>query len=514
MTGVTTLLLGGRLPTLDTTTALAHRDGILVWTGTDTDGRRRFGGDPGTVTVELDGAVVTPAFVDAHVHTTSAGLLLTGLDLTSCDTLHECLHRVRRVAATTTAPVLWGHGWDETRWPEQRPPTRAELDTVVGDRAVYLSRVDVHSALVSTPLAVLATGDPGYHPQGPLSGTAHHTVRRAALDAITTTQRRAAQRAFLDHAAANGIGTVHECAGPHISSTADLADLLDTSQGPQVVGYWGELVTSAAHATEVLTTTGAHGLAGDLFCDGALGSRTAALRHPYTDAPHTRGNRYLDPTEIATHIVACTQARVQAGFHVIGDAAVDAVVAGFALAEQHLGRAALIARRHRLEHVEMVGVEQARQLAAWGVVASVQPLFDAYWGGPAGMYAQRLGVDRATNLNPFAVLAATGVRLAFGSDAPVTAADPWAAVHAAAHHHNPASALTAVAAVHAHTAGGHHAAGAPGTHGHLLPGAPATYAVWDRDGLDPGSTPRCLRTVVHGTTIFDSGSVPTEGAQR
>src|SRR5215217_4477278 len=186
----TTLLLGGRVHAPATATgawashaaqhegrdahaptAMAVRDGTVLWVGSDEEARSRFGG-PDVELVELDGAFVTPAFVDAHVHSTGAGLMLTGLDLTACGSLQECLDAVRRFAAASSpsdAPVLWGHGWDESRWPQRRPPTRAELDQAVGGRPAYLSRVDVHSALVSSPLAAQAAGRPGYSDDGPLS---------------------------------------------------------------------------------------------------------------------------------------------------------------------------------------------------------------------------------------------------------------------------------------------------------------------------------------------------------
>ena len=101
--------------------------------------------------VDLDGALVVPGFVDSHVHTTDAGLALTGLDLSSTRSLAEFLAAVRKFASERPEGVLWGHGWDETGWPEHRVPLRAELDAVVGDRPAYLSRVDVHSAVVSSP---------------------------------------------------------------------------------------------------------------------------------------------------------------------------------------------------------------------------------------------------------------------------------------------------------------------------------------------------------------------------
>jgi predicted amidohydrolase YtcJ len=478
---MTTLYTNARIHGGDST-ALAVEGDRITWLGRDY---------PGQVfnTVDLNGAYLAPAFVDAHVHATSAGLLRTGLDLTRTESLADLLDAVRDRAEPDV--LLWGHGWDETRWPERRPPTRAELDAAAGATPVYLSRIDVHSALVSAALVELVPGArtaPGWSAEGPLARDAHHQVRRAARDSITPAQRAEAQLAFLRHAASMGIACVHECAGPDISGADDLADLLARSGDlPRVVGYWGALDDPPP---------GVSGLAGDLFVDGALGSRTAALREPYTDRPDTRGALYLDADRIAAHVIACTETGVQAGFHVIGDAAVAEVVTGFQLAEKALGEQALTAARHRLEHLEMVTAEQAAELARLGVVASVQPRFDATWGGRDGMYAERLGPDRGTTLNPFATLAKEGVTMAFGSDAPVTPVDPLATVTAAVEHRTMGQGLDREAAFAAHTWGGWAAAREPG--GVLEVGAPATFAVWR------GET--CLRTVLDGNTIHGGRS--------
>ncbi|TQM45533.1 hypothetical protein FB388_2933 [Pseudonocardia cypriaca] len=506
-----TLLLGVRLFDPASAAGAVEIEGERIsWVGDAAAARERL---PGSAVLELPGAVVTPAFVDAHVHATAAGLLADGLDLTGCGSARALLDAVAARVAARPGALVWGHGWQDQTWPDELPP-RSELDRAADGAPVYLSRIDVHSALVSSALLDRAPGvtDAAGWSRTALTGDAHHRARRAALAAVDSTTRDAAQAAFLADAAARGVAVVHECAGPDISSVADLA-ALRARPGPEVVGYWGEAVRTAEEAGELVAATGARGLAGDLFVDGSLGSHTAALREPYSDAAGCTGNRYLDAAEIGAHVAACTVAGTQAGFHVIGDAAADALLAGLDAAAAATSPAAVRAAGHRVEHLEMVDPAQARRLAELGVVASVQPLFDAYWGGPEGMYAMRLGRARAQGMNPFADLAQAGVVLALGSDAPVTPVDPWAAVRAAVEHRTPASGLTPAQALAAHTVGGYRAAGDRSPlAGRLRPGAPASYAIWDGTGTLDGSAanPRCLRTVHRGTVLHDAlSSRPT-----
>jgi hypothetical protein len=490
---VRTLYRNGRIYP-GTATALVTDGGRIAWVGRDAPG-------PVGRSVDLEGALVTPAFVDAHVHATAAGLTLTGLDLSSAPSLHAALDAVQRHSRTVRGRPVLGHGWDDTRWPEHRPPTAAELDRAAYGGAVYLSRVDAHSAVASSALLAVGASLPGFRPDGWLTGDAHHAVRRVVFGSLTAGAIRDAQRATRRHAASLGIACLHEMGGPETSSADDLAGLLALAAaepGPEVIGYWGELF-----GIDTARDLGAAGAAGDLYCDGSLGSHTAALTMPYADAPDTSGEQYLSATDIAEHLRRCAAAGLQAGFHAIGDAAVDAILD----AVERLGPGA--GTGHRVEHAEMV-LAPAR-LAASGLTASMQPGFDAAWGGPEAMYAQRLGAERAAGLNRFASLAEAGVPLAFGSDAPVTRIDPWAAVRAAAHPRTLSSAISPEAAFAAHTRGGWAAARRFGE-GVLETGAPATFAVWQVGELHNGlpdlapaaDLPRCVRTVVRGETIFSA----------
>ncbi|GAA0807207.1 amidohydrolase [Spirilliplanes yamanashiensis] len=498
---------GGRFfcPSDPAATAMLVRDGSIAWLGAAADAPR-----PDRV-VDLDGDLVTPAFVDAHVHLTDTGLAVDGLDLSAVRSPGELLDAVAAFAAGRPAgAVVHGHGWDESTWADQTPPSAAELDRAAGGRRVYLSQASVHSALCST--AMLAAAPQISSATGWVREAEHHAVRAVALSSLTAQQRTAAQRTALRTAASRGIAAVHECAGPGTSSETDFASVLALSGGelPGVYGYWGEL-GGAAKAKEL----GAVGAAGDLYADGALGSRTAALSHAYADGD-TCGEAFLTSEQVSRHLLDCLAAGVQGGFHAIGDAAIGTVLDGFAAAAAAVGVDRVRSGRHRIEHVELIDRAMIARMVEFGVLASVQPAFDRLWGGAGRMYEQRLGLPRSLASNPLGQLHGVGVALAFGSDSPVTPLDPWGTVVAAVRHRNAASRMSPRAAFAAHTRGGWRAALRDGD-GVLAVGAPATFAVWEtpagvHNGLPvvvaaedapPPELPRCRATVLRGRTIYE-----------
>ena len=518
--------------------ALLVDDGVVTWLGDD-DTAEHVKADE---VVDLDGAIVTPAFVDAHVHALETGLAIEGLDLSRARSLADALAEVERAAARTRAAGgarVLGHSWDETRWPEGRPPTIAELDRAAGGLEVYLSRVDVHSAVVSSALAHAAglAAHPGWSEDGLVRLAAHHGARARARE-LEPAERTRLYRLALEAAAAQGIVSVHEQSAPHIDTREGLAELLtmtasDDSGLPLVVGYRGELCETVDDARAILEALpGLTGIGGDLNVDGAIGSRTAALREPYADDPATRGELFLDAGQVANHLTAVTRAGSHSSFHVIGDRAMDEYLVGLETAASVEGIPALHRAGHRLEHAEMIDARALATLVLHGVRLSVQPAFDAAWGGPEGMYPRRLGKIRAGALNPFADLVGGGLPIALGSDSPVTPFDPWGAVRAALFHHAPEQRITARAAFRAHTRGGWRLAGLDGTGaGEIRVGAPAHLAVWRTDALvvqvpegalprwstdaragtpllpdlsDPEARPECVLTLRAGRVLFDA----------
>ena len=508
MTKQTTLYRAGHIfsPALPNSTAMVVTDGVITWLGSDADA------PPADRVVDLDGCLVTPAFVDSHAHITGTGSNMAGLNLANTRSATDLLDQV--AAAARDLPqtaIITGGGWDETEWTDPAMPSREALARALGGRRAYLSRTCGHIGLASPALLMERpdlAGLEGYHESGLLRLHAHRTARAAASAATPRSQRADAQRLALRHAASLGIGALVECGMPAPGSSQgeeDFTGLLAVAAEepvPTVFGYWGELC-AAGKAKEL----GAHACAGDLSVDGSIGAHTAAVGEPYHDAD-TRGHAYLSAADVEAHIINCAGHGIQGGFHAIGDQAIRNVVNGVAAAAQTLGVDTVRAGRHRVEHAEMLDKQLIAGFVAFGLYASVQPSFDARWGGAELMYATRLGRERAVASNPFGSLAGVGVPLALGSDSPVTPLDPWGGVKAAVNHHNPVQSLSPTAAFAAHTRGGWRATGDDET-GVLAPGAPATFAVWDHrepglpDVSPQAPAPRCRRTVVSGNVIFD-----------
>ncbi|MGH8900838.1 MAG: amidohydrolase [Egibacteraceae bacterium] len=480
-----------------TVRALVIDGNRIVWVGPLAEA------PPTEQVVDLGGAWVTPAFVDAHIHATATGLALTGVDLAGAGSVAQCLDRLTsHAAATRSYPVLIGTGWDDFGWPEQRPPRAEELARAAPGRSVLLVRVDGHSCLVDPgtlarlPLPDLegVDRDADGAPTGLLRESASEAAQTLVRGLLTPSQLAAARRAACERAAELGIGSFHEMGHPGLSGLED-AITWATGQWPvEVVTWWAELDPKPEHGLRP---------GGDLFLDGSIGTGTAAMTNPYRcSGCLTQGELFHPDQAVTEFFVACTRAGRGAGVHAIGDRAIEQALRALEAAAGLTDLDAVRACRHRIEHLELPTRDQIRRMGRLGVVASVQPAFDAAWGGSDGLYAARFGPDAASDSNPLAWFTRDdGVRLAFGSDSPVTPLDPWGAV-VAAERHRGGWGLGRRSALIAHTLGGRYVAGQDHV-GPLHPGTRADFAVWSADPLavdDPRSL-YCLATVVCGEVV-------------
>ncbi|MCC5948693.1 MAG: amidohydrolase family protein [Nitriliruptoraceae bacterium] len=499
--------------------AVVVRGSRVVWVGDDPDAA-----PPHHDRFELPGCVIGPAFVDAHAHLTPTGLTLTGLDLREVTSGAELLRAVATFAEQHTGRVIWGHGFDPHRFPDELPSPDA-LAQMAGGRAVYLSRVDGHACLVdratlaAAPLSRaegIEMGEEG--PSGSLRREANHIVRRWALGAMAEHELAAARRAAAAHAAALGIASVHEMGGPDIMGLSDLDAWIDGPWPIEIVPYWGALDVSAAIERDLRQ------VGGDVFLDGSLGSHTAALLAPYEDRPDHHGHLEVDDATLLEFLEEAVRAGLQTAVHAIGDAAITQIVQAWATLSDRFdeeGRTDVVRRgRHRIEHAEVLSDPLVSEIAQLGLTISAQPSFEAAWGGIQGMYGARLGAERVAWTNPFRTIADHGIGLAFGSDSNVTPMDPWATIHAAEHRAEPRHAVSRLEAVSMSTLGGRSAARQDRYVGVVRAGMRADLAAFVGDPYaadDPRGTP-CVLTLVggrvaHGTAPLPDalGRVPSEG---
>jgi hypothetical protein len=484
---------GMYLPEPSSMRALVWEGRQIIWVGDDPDAA-----PPADRTIAAPGAWATPGFVDAHVHATPTGLALDGLDLAGAGSATEAMARLRDYAVRQADDPIIGVGWQEDSWPEAAPPSSAMVAAAAPGRRVLLQRVDGHSCVVdpATLAEVVERSDDGvdrdaeHLPTGWLREQgASHALRRI-WERLSPARLDRARRAVVAHAARLGITSLHEMGHPGLSSLDDALAWAHGRWDVEVLVWWADIAPATAIE---------HGLrpGGDLFLDGAIGSRTAAVSAGYRDGPALGGLFHSD-AETAEFFVRCTRALTGGGVHAIGDMAIEQAIAGIEVAAADSGPQRVRACRHRIEHVELPRADHVARMARLGVVASVQPAFDRLWGGPDGLYASRFGPGVATGSNPFASFVAAGCAMAFGSDSTVTPMAPWDGVVAATAHRG-GHGVDLRDALHAATLGGRYVAHQDHV-GPLRAGHRADLAVWDGDPVAAGGAAPCLFVVVDGTT--------------
>lgn len=501
--------------------ALAIVDGkVAAW---DSDALA-WGESVGAVVEDLEGALVLPGLIDAHVHLMWYALSLKELDLRglSKEQLLTCL--AERGAHTPAGSWIRGRGWDQNLWPDGRFPTAADLDSVVSHAPVLLTAKNAHAAVANTLALQLAgiratTPDPdhgrlGRSGDGSPDGMLFERAIEMVLSAIPEpdpSEVAASLDEVQEHLLAAGLTGIHDVdAGPAFAAFQKLhqEDRLkvrvvkyiqsDALEGALAVGL------RSGFGTEMLRFGGLK-----LFADGALGARTAALFAPYEGEPENTGALTLEPEQLRGIVQRAVKGGMAVEVHAIGDRAVHEVLNAFEDVRPD-GRGL----RHRVEHVQLISPGDLPRMTRLGVIASMQPVHATHdWA-----MAERYWGTRTAFAYPWLSLLRAGVPLAFGSDAPIESFNPLLGLYAAVTRRHeadgspgpdgwhPEQRLTLVQAVKAYTRGAAYAAGMEGVVGTLSPGLCADLVVLDCDifELPPEALleARVLRTMVGGTWQF------------
>jgi predicted amidohydrolase YtcJ len=432
--------------------ALLIQDGHIVAMGSAAELAERA--SPQVAIIDLTGKTVLPGFIDTHVHLAETGLLAQEIDLSSAESIAQVIDLLAEAFARRfSSQIFQAHSLDPSQLAERRYPTMEELDGISAQVPIFVLRRDGHSCAVNSAyyrLAGLTDRVPGVEvdpqtgrPSGTLRAQALEQARRYRVQIGGGENRMEAILRTCWQAVRKGVTTVHAiCAR---EADLDLLSQLADGLPVDLVPYLGTT------EIDVVLKRGLRQIGGDLLVDGSLGSHTAALFEPYADRPDERGLLYFRRQKLVAFVREAHQAGLQVAMHAIGDRAVEQVLSAYEAAlDQHPREN----HRHRIDHAELLSCEQIHRMRQRGITLAVQPAFEAFWGGPGGMYARRLGPGRAQRTNPFRSLMEAGVIIAGGSDSYVTPVDPLAGIAAAVNHPTPEQRISVVEAVRMFTANG------------------------------------------------------------
>lgn len=529
--------------------AVVVRGDRLALVGGSAEARKLAAASPGARVIDARGAMLVPGFTDAHVHFLDGGFRLSSVQLRDAATPAEFTARIKAFAATVPAGTwITGGDWDHERWGGTLP-TRAWVDSVTPDHPVWVNRLDGHMALANSRALALAgvtaatpdvdggavVRDGAGAPTGVLKDNAMGLVERA-VPAPTPALADRALDAAMAYVAAQGVTAVH-----HLGTWDELAVLERARAAGRLrtrvyagvpLGTWERLRDTvaawrAAGRTLPGPGPGGAGRAGDAwlaignlkgYVDGSLGSHTAAMLAPFTDAPGDAGLFVTPPESLAAWTRGAAAAGLQVSVHAIGDRAIRTQLDVYERVARALGPAD---RRWRIEHAQHLAAADVPRFAALGVVASMQP----YHAIDDGRWADRvIGPERARLTYAFKALLDARAPLAFGSDWYVAPPTPLEGIYAAVtrrtldgRHPNgwvPEQRITVEQALRAYTLGGAFAEFAERDRGTLEAGKLADFAVVDRDltraAPEALREARVLLTVAGGRVVYEAGATPVD----
>ena len=479
--------------------------------------------------IDMGGKIVLPGLIDSHGHLFGLAQSFTQANLAGTQSKADVMQRLREFEGKLQeGEWLLGRGWDQNDWPEQSFPDRSDLDAEFPDRPVWLKRIDGHAAWANS--LAMAQADRDLSGEWQSEGGFIHRDSNGEPSGI-----------FIDGAMAYVEKAVPETSSELIDAALDLASRTLVSLGltgvhdpgvdRSVIGLYLEKIAQGSFPLRVYAMADGMGETSEWLCDegvlydpsgrlvmrsvklyadGALGSRGAALLDDYSDDEGNRGLMFIGPEQLEADLRRVFSCGLQAGVHAIGDAANRQVLDAY---ETVMAEFPDNPGRHRIEHAQILHVDDIARFAELGVIAAMQPTHatsDMYWA------EERLGPDRLAGAYPWRSLLDSGARLAFGSDFPVEEVNPMLGIFAAVTRQDtkgwpqggwlPEQQLTREEAIRAFTVDAAYAAFMENQTGSLETGKRADFVVFDEDILriPVADIPkvRVIETWVDGERVF------------
>jgi predicted amidohydrolase YtcJ len=389
------------------------------------------------------GATLLPGLIDAHGHIRNHGRLLQNINLIGSKSEADAQQRVKAfMQQSPEQQWIQGRGWNQVIWADQKFPTKGALDALSTEKFIVLKRVDGHAFWVNS--AVLAklgiernTPDPAggeivRDASGEATGVLIDNAMlmvKAALPPLSDQQMAALLELSLSDLAAYGLTSTHDA--ETLAQVVRALQLLQQRDAmpiriygmlhmldPGIEKYLAQgPLLDPEHMLNVRSVK--------ISSDGALGSRGAALYEDYSDDPGNRGLLLLSDEQLEHNIRRSMQAGFQVNTHAIGDRANGRLLDFY---EQLIKQTDSRDLRHRIEHAQILRVQDIPRLAQGGIIASIQP---THATSDKNMAGDRLGEARLDGAYAWKKLRDSGAKMAGGSDFPVESPNPFFGLHAA-----------------------------------------------------------------------------------
>lgn len=480
--------------------AIAFENGKVIDIYSDTT----FKSSADTRVIDGNNKVLLPGLTDAHAHVMGLGTMLMNVDLSGIKSLDETLNHIKEYAEENP-DLQWieGRGWNNTHWEGGEFPTAADLDKVVSDRPVWLSRVDGHAAWANTKAMELAgitadteapeggkiIRDENGEPTGVFVDAAESLIASKIPQPTDEEQQTALSKA-LELMRSKGLTSVHD-AGVGSETWEMYKEFSD--QDKLTTRIYAMISGAGATFDELSENGPIHSYQDDMlslqsvkiYSDGALGSRGAALLEPYSDDPGNTGLLFHSQQEMNEMVLKTMSEGYQTNVHAIGDAANRQVLNAFENAKDSLGEQGL---RNRIEHAQIVSPEDIPRFKKLNIIASMQP---THATSDMNMAEDRVGPERIKGGYAWQTFLDQGTVVASGSDFPVEHVDPFYGLYSAVtrqdHEGNPedgwysSESMTREQAFRSFTLDAAYAAHQEEVLGSLEPGKWADFVIVDRD---------------------------------
>lgn len=487
-------------------------------------------GVPEDARIDGAGRVVLPGLTDAHAHVYNLGLLATSLDLAGSDSLEDAVERIAEYAGQRSAGWILGRGWNQVLWPVKEFPRAMDIDAVVADRPVWLRRIDGHAGWANSKALELAgiddtTPDPiggkiirddRGKATGVLVDKAMYIVDRQ-VPAPKRQDIREAYRRAVDILLALGMTGVHDAGINKTQAEVFMSMADDAELDIRVYAMLSDAGANLDAFPEPVRRYGDDRLdiaSVKLYADGALGSRGAAMIDPYDDDPENRGLPFWTQDQLNGFVQKANAKGFQVGIHAIGDLGNRMALDAFDKAQG--GKTSPL--RNRVEHAQIIALDDIPRFAELGVIASMQP---THATSDMNMAEDRIGPARIRGGYAWRRLLDSGAVLASGSDFPVELPNPFHGLYAAITRQDrgslphggwyPDQALSREEALHSFTLAAAYAAHQEDRLGSLEPGKWADFIVIDRNYFDVPASEiddiRVLQTWVGGKLVYDAAAV-------